>query len=464
VNGSSVGENDTIVAVDHEPARLVENILNVLPDTNSVFVVVGTSRLEQLWLDAMKLAFRPFEDRVTFSWANELSFEEMVARCAALPSHSAILFAILSVDAKGVPQVEDHALARLAASANAPVFGLRSTQLGHGIVGGPLVSVDDLSRDTTRVALRLLDGEAPRNVASRALRLAPPVFDARELRRWKIDEVRLPTGSTVRFRDGTVWQRHKRPIVAGAAIVGVQLILVAALVVSLGRRRRIAAARSTRRLMQAHERECVAVARELQDDLCQRMIALTIQLQALSRRQANTGGENIGRDVEELSGRLGDLANKVFSVSDQLHSSKVELLGLAAAARIVCRDLSARHDVVVDFHDENVPASLSNYIAQTLFAVMQEALRNAIKHSGARRVAVSICGGWGEVQLEVADEGVGFDPEAGMQVGGLGLLAMKARVTVVQGECAIESRPGAGTRVRVRVPMTPPEPRVAESR
>ena len=103
----------------------------------------------------MKRSFQRFEGRVTFVWANELSLAEMVTRSGSLPPHSAILFAILSLDAKGVPQIEEHALTQLHRAANAPIFGLRSTQLGLGIVGGPLLSIEDLSRNTAAVARRL---------------------------------------------------------------------------------------------------------------------------------------------------------------------------------------------------------------------------------------------------------------------------------------------------------------------
>ena len=84
---------------------------------------------------------------------------------------------------------------------------------------------------------------------------------------------------------------------------------------------------------------------------------------------------------------------------------------------------------------------------------MQEAVRNAVKHSGVRAVTVFLRGGGGEIQLEVADEGVGFDPDVVMRNHGLGLIGMMERVRLVDGECTIESRPGAGTHIRARVPL-----------
>jgi PAS domain S-box-containing protein len=581
VKKNAVGPNDTAVTVDHEPERLVQNILTVLPDTNHVFVVVGASHHERVWLDELKRAFAPFQGRVTFSWGNELSFAEMLARCGSLPPRSAILYAILSLDAKGIAHIEDRALAQLRAAANAPLFGVRSTQLGRGIVGGPLLSIEDMSRNTAAVAIRLLEGEPASRVSTPTQGLAAPTFDGRELRRWGIDEDRLPPGSTVMFREPTTWQRYRIPIVTLGAIAGLQVILVIALVANLTKRRRAeqrlresegrlellsntapmmlwvsgpdklctdfnrpwleftgrsmeaelgngwaegvhpddlercveiyhsafdrrepfrmeyrlrrhdgeyrwvldtgvarflsdgtfagyvgsaldvtdlrlarnALASLSQRLMQDHEQERATVAKELQDGLCQRMIMLTMQLHGLSRPPIDGDEEHVRGRVADVSRQLADLAHEIFAIPDQLYSSNLKLLGLVAAGRIFCNELSAQHDVIVDFREEGMPADVPNDVALALFRVLQEALRNAVKHAGVRRVAVSLRGTFGGISLEVADEGVGFDAETVMKSEGLGLIAMRERLRLVGGDCTVESRPGEGTRIRARVPL-----------
>jgi PAS domain S-box-containing protein len=580
VHSGAMSPNDTAMAVDHEPARLVDNILNILPDTKTIFVVVGTSHLAQAWLVEMKRTFQRFEGRVTFSWANELSFAEMVTRSASLPPHSAILFAILALDAKGVPQIEEQALAELHNAANAPIFGLRSTQLGLGIVGGPLLSIEDLSRNTAAVARRLLGGEAPQSIHAATQTLASPVFDWRELRRWSIDDANLPSGSTVLFREPTTWELYQRPIVAAITVVSVQVMIVVALVANLARRRRaeralresegrlrllsnaapvmlwvagpdklcadvnqvwldftgrsieeergtgwgdsvhsddlsewletydsafarregfrreyrlrrsdgeyrwvldtgaprvlddgsfagyigsafdvtdlklarLALSSLSQRLMQAQEHERAWVARELQDDLCQRLIVLTAQLHGLGRSR-NGDDEEIRSRVGELSGQFGAVATEIFAISDQLHSSNLARLGLPSATSIFCKELSAQHDVVFQLEDEAMPLEVPNDVAVALFRVMQEAVRNAVRHSGARRVTVALRGRPGEIELEVADTGVGFDPDAISTSPGLGLIGMRERLSLVNGECAIDARPGRGTLIRARVPL-----------
>ena len=153
--------------------------------------------------------------------------------------------------------------------------------------------------------------------------------------------------------------------------------------------------------------------------------------------------------VEEVRRQLATLSGEIFAMSEHLRSSKLDNLGLAAATRVRCRELSAVHGVTIDAHDEGVPPYLPEDVSLVLFKVIEEALHNALRHAAARRVTVSLYGGPDEIQLEVADDGVGFDPQTVTMDRSLGLAEMRERLNLVSGECTIESRPGAGTRVWV---------------
>ena len=215
---------------------------------------------------------------------------------------------------------------------------------------------------------------------------------------------------------------------------------------------RLALSSLSQRLMQAQEHERAWVARELQDDLCQRMIVLTAQLHGLSESTIGDDKQMRSR-VEELSGQFGEVATEIFAISNQLHSSNLARLGLPAATSIFCKELSTQHDVEFHLDDEGMPTEVPNDVALALFRVMQEAVRNAVRHSGARSVTVALRGRPGEIELEVADIGVGFDPDAVSTRQGLGLIGMRERLRLVDGECAIDARPGSGTRIRARVPL-----------
>jgi signal transduction histidine kinase len=143
----------------------------------------------------------------------------------------------------------------------------------------------------------------------------------------------------------------------------------------------------------------------------------------------------------------------ISRLSHRLHSSKLEYLGIVAAARSFCKELSEQQDVEIDFDHTEMPQSVSREISLCLFRVLQETLQNAVKHSGVRRFTVKLQGADGEVHLTVSDPGVGFDPQDAIKRRGLGLVSMRERVQLVKGEISIKSRPGGGTTIYARVPL-----------
>src|SRR5262249_47495793 len=158
-------------------------ILQVLPKTKNVVVVVGSSPLEQFWREELGREFKRFENQLTFTWFDNLSFAEMLNRSATLPANSAIFYVLLSIDANGITRNSDDVISEFHANANAPIFTLQSAQLGKGIVGGPRAP-EDLAQKTATIALRLLKREAPESIRVPPQMYGPPVFDWRELRRW----------------------------------------------------------------------------------------------------------------------------------------------------------------------------------------------------------------------------------------------------------------------------------------
>ena len=233
VENRTFTNNETTVATQHDPAAMIDEILRLLPETRTVMVVVGASQVEQFWLREMQREFRRFDGRLEFIWTNTLSFNEITERCRTMPAQSAIFFAILAVDGKGEPRVDGDAVRSLHAVANVPMFALYG--IGRGIVGGPLLSTDELSRTTAQVALRLLGGESPGTIKTPTQRTGPPTYDARELRRWKIDEGRLPLAAVVLFRE-PIWQRYQMAITFGA-LLGLPVVAIVLFVGLIKRRR-----------------------------------------------------------------------------------------------------------------------------------------------------------------------------------------------------------------------------------
>lgn len=205
------------------------------------------------------------------------------------------------------------------------------------------------------------------------------------------------------------------------------------------------------RLIEAQEKERSRIARELHDDICQRLALLSIELDRANRDRSGPASL-VPTSLEEVRRHCAEIASDVQSLSHQLHSSRLEHLGLVAAVRGFCGELAKRHAVNVDFIDQNVPRNLTKDISLCLFRIAQEALHNAVKYSGVNEFKVELYRVGDELQLVVTDHGIGFDVPEARNKGGLGLLSMQERIHLVHGKLYVESAPGIGTKVIANVP------------
>ena len=236
VQHSILTANDTVVAFAHSFRAVFENILRVLPDTATVAVVNGNSPNENFWLEEMRREAKRFENRISFIWYSDLSFEEILKHAAALPPQSAIFWHLMNVDAAGVVYEGDRALTRLHAVANAPIFSHNDAFFGRAIVGGPMHSVSEGSRLTASVAIRILGGERAGDIKVPATGFAAPKFDWREMQRWGISESRLMAGSEIYFRELAVWDQYRAQILTVCAVILLQSALISWLLYQWRRR------------------------------------------------------------------------------------------------------------------------------------------------------------------------------------------------------------------------------------
>jgi signal transduction histidine kinase len=430
---------------------VIENILRVLPETKEIYVVLGGSPLSKLWVAETKREFQPFSDRVRFTWTNEWSLEEMMKRMAALPPGSAIFFGELGVDAAGVPHARHSALERLRTVANAPLFGLFESQLGRGIVGGPLISTSEAGEKAAAAALRILEGEPAASIAVPALTPTVLAYDFRELERWEIPEALLPAGARISIRHPSMWDEYRGPLFVGFAIVALQTTLIGALLFHRsGRRAAEEEARGlARRLLTAQEDEKRRLARELHDDLSQRLARLSIDAARVERSLSDSPAKESARGMRADLARLGD---DVHALAYQLHPSVLDDLGLNEALKVECEQFSRRESIHARLTTFEGPSELSPEVSVCLFRIAQEALRNAARHSRASRVSLAVTTTNGSVRMTVGDDGVGFVPGQG-RVRSLGHASMKERARLLGGTLEIESAPGRGTTVNVSVPL-----------
>ena len=215
---------------------------------------------------------------------------------------------------------------------------------------------------------------------------------------------------------------------------------------------------SSQKLIEAHEGEIRRIARELHDDINQRLAVVSMRLGYLKEGPPASAAE-FKQEIGEVGQEITDLAADIQAVSHRLHPAKLEILGLERAAAGFCDELSNRHGVTIDVHIENIPAALPREITLSLYRVLQEALQNVVKHSASRHASVSLNGQIDTINLTVKDSGSGFDPQEAMRGRGLGLTSMKERLKVVGGQLSIHSQQGRGTTIRAVAPVRlPPKP------
>jgi signal transduction histidine kinase len=207
-----------------------------------------------------------------------------------------------------------------------------------------------------------------------------------------------------------------------------------------------------RKLIEAQEKERARIARELHDDIGQRLSLLSVKLSGVAMNAPETSAER--SQVFELQEFASSLARDVQTLSHELHSSRVAILGPVTSMRLFCTEFSGQHGITIDFESEELPAELSSDVSLCLYRVLQEALHNAAKHSGGQQFGVRVWTTPRHVHLEVRDDGVGFNVQKIRESSGLGLVSMQERVKLVSGELAITSIPQHGTTVHARVPLT----------
>jgi signal transduction histidine kinase len=207
----------------------------------------------------------------------------------------------------------------------------------------------------------------------------------------------------------------------------------------------------SRRLIEAQEQERNRIARELHDDIGQRLALLSIELEQLHQDPPIL--PEVHRRIGELQKQASEITTDVQTLSHDLHSTKLEYLSPVAAMKGLCQELGEQTKVKIDFKTQDLPSPLPPDISLCLFRVLQEALRNAVKHSGARHVEVGLWGTADEIHLAVSDPGIGFDSEAAKEGRGLGLVSMGERLKLLKGTISIESQPNRGTTIQARVPL-----------
>lgn len=444
-------KNVTGVVEALEVDRTLNNALQLFPETRRIVAINGASVQERTLQADFERTVRMLGRDLQVESLSGQSFEQVAGRLTTLGDDTIGYFLSFHSDNSDRSFVPSEVIQALAPMSRRPIFGNGGGYFGAGILGGWFIDYGQLGREVSAQALRVLGGESVGAIPVELSSSIRPMFDWRQMQRWGITDERLPAGSIVQYERMSLWRQHRNLILTALTAMLLQAALIATLLWERGRRRRAEARALTLsgQVIQATESERSRIARELHDDISQRLALLSIEIdQFAGSAKAKEGGT--AADAKTFSTKTKAIADDIHQLAKELHPTTLKMLGLSSAVRAFCAELEARHDIPISLRETSSLRDLPEGAAISLYRVVQEALQNVVKHSGAKEATVTFSSEDDYASVRIEDNGRGFD--TGHIRNGIGLDGMRERLRLVGGTFKIDSRPGAGTRIEARIP------------
>ena len=473
-----LGDKEIAVGVDNQFSRTIDTILQLLPQTKQVFMVMGSGQLGQFWHRELENQFSRFHDRVKFVWFDDLSLAEILRICAKLPADSAIFYVTFGTDAAGAAYADDRVLTKIHDAATAPLFAAHNVYLGTGVVGGSLMDINDLSLRTADVAVRLLQGAAPKSITVPSQLPGPPKFDWRELDKWGIPESRLPPASVVLYRKG-LWNEHKSTVLGAAGALLIQSLLIVGLLYQRRARQRaevdsrknlaLAADANRRQTMSALTS---AIAHELGQPLSSMISnAQALEMMVTAERATPETMTEILADIRTQGVQATQIIHRHRTMlrNHQLEKKPIDLHDvIAESLALVAHDIRTREiETTVDLPSNPCAIDGDQVLLQQ---VLVNLVVNAMDAMDAtppprRRLAIGTDVRTADVTVSVRDSGTGlpakingslFTPFVTTKAHGLGIGLTIAR-TIVEahaGKLDAHNNPEGGATFTVTLPRS----------
>lgn len=478
VDREALTDNDTVVSVRNDFLAAFKNVLQVMPDTQTIAVVIGASALEKFWLDELKRELKPLEGQVALVYYADRSFAEILKKASALPPHTVLFWGLMSIDGAGVAQEGDLALRSLHAVANAPIFSFQEAFFNRETVGGPMHSIADTSKQAVNAAIRILSGEKPGNIKIEPIGFAAPKYDWREMRRWGISETNLPAGSEILFRELDLWERYRWLTAVIAAVIMIQTGLISGLLHER-RRRRFAEVESRRRLAELAHVNRYSTAGELTTSIAHELnqplgsiltntetAELMLESSSPDLAEVREILADIRRDdqrASEVIRRLRSVLKKTpFEIRDiDLSDTVREAIGFVAG-------VADRRDATLKFAAAPSELRVKGDLVQ-LQQVIVNVIINAMDaiseaDAGMSEVSVSTARSGVHAEIRVGDTGHGiaagdlknvFDPffTTKPQGMGMGLAIVRTILEAHDGQITAENQASGGALFTIRLPL-----------
>jgi signal transduction histidine kinase len=478
ISQAALTPNDAVVAVRLNVPLLFGNILQVLPDTRTIAVLIGNSPNEKFWIQEIQRELEPWKDRVKILFFNELAFDDALKQVRSLPPNSAIFWTQPQIDADGAVHEGERALRVLSSAANAPIFSYVDAFFGNGIVGGPMSSVSEAARKISDVVLRIMGGAKPADIHSPPLEFGPAKFDWRQLQRWGISEARLPPRSEIFFREPSAWHTYRWQIALVFAVILFQAALISRLLHEQ-RRRRLAEVQSRQRMSELAHVNRFSTAGELTATIAHEInqplgailanaetLELMLRAPSLDLATLQEIAADIRRDnlrASEVILRLRSLLKKApfqpeaADLNDIVRETMVFVSALGVARRTDMRTSMTPALLPIRGDRIQLQQVILNLVVNAMDAV-------ATMPAEARKIRVSTTRVEDFAEVAVFDDGPGIAPDEFREVFepffttknngmGMGLTIARTIVEVHHGAMWAENQPSGGAAFRFKLPL-----------
>lgn len=458
IEGLTLGPNITGGLADFDFKNTLEAALRMQPDVRKVVVVVGTSPIDASYLPKVRTELRNFEGRVEVTYLTDLSMEELEKRVANLPADTVILYSTFYRDGAGQSFTQMDAIGRIAQVSSVPTYCHADRFLEVGCMGGFVYSLEADAREVARIALRVLAGEKPADIPIRIADTNRYMFDWRQLRRWKIDERKLPSGSILLNRVPSFWETYMWRIVAVSVFCLLQALLILWLLINRRRIRRgqEAVQLLSGRLLMLQDEERQRVAAELHDGLGQNLAIIKNRAMIGLREQSDHSRAR--EQLEEIAATATASIVEVREIAHNLRPYELDRLGLVSAIESMIERVTDSTPIKLSANLDRIEGLLSPEAETSVYRIVQEGLNNVIKHSKATTAQIEIKKNGSELAITVRDNGAGMPlpkpAENGNKERGFGLVGIAERVRVLGGSLDLDSRPSHGTAINIRLELT----------
>ena len=479
VEQSMLSEQDAVAGARYDQVAAFENILQLLPDTKAIAIILGMSPNERFWVGEHQRVLGPLlGNKVQLIFYGEQPFAEILKAVASLPPHTVIFYQQLAVDGAGAIYGDKEPLKRIYQVANAPVFSFDETYFNGEIVGGPMFSPAAGAGPTAAVAVRMLGGEKGSDIKVPVIGFSTPKYDWRLLKRWHISESRLPSGSEILFREPTVWEQYSWQIALIIAVLLVQAGLIAALLAE-HRRRQFAEVQSRQRMTELARVMRFSTAGELTASIAHEINQpLGSILTNTETAQAILKSPN--PDINELNEILADIlkddqrANEVirrmrsllkkapfelknFDLNDLVRETRGVVSSIAVGRKVELTSLITQNALPIVGDRIQLQQVILNLVVNGIEAMKDTPAENRMISIRTARVEKF-------AELSVSDRGSGipedklkevFDPFFTSKAEGMGMGLSIAR-TIVEAHNGLiwaKNRDHGGSSFRIRLPL-----------